>query len=204
MLAIEPESRRRLRFNGLAALRGGALHLFVEQVFSNCPKYISVRRREPVPVGTGDPVAVERATRIGDAQRYMIERADTFFIATAHETAGADASHRGGRPGFVRVDDSGALTWPDYRGNGMFMTLGNLEADPRAGLLFPDWETGDLLMLSGLAQTDWDEARAAAVPGAQRLVRFQTDAVVCLREANRWRWTFEEHSRVSPPALARA
>ena len=91
---------------------------------------------------------------------------------------GADASHRGGRPGFAEVAYGGRqLTFPDYRGNRMFQTLGNLTINPRAGLLFVDWETGSTLQLTGRAQIVWDAQAVAPRPGAERLVEVTVGAV---------------------------
>ncbi|HWW63034.1 MAG TPA: pyridoxamine 5'-phosphate oxidase family protein [Thermoanaerobaculia bacterium] len=87
---------------------------------------------------------------------------DTFFIATAHPTAGADISHRGGPVGFVH-EDGNDISWPDYSGNNMFNTLGNLAIDPRCGLLFVDFETGAMRQVHGRARVEWN--------GAERTVR---------------------------------
>nr|HRD10520.1 pyridoxamine 5'-phosphate oxidase family protein [Mycobacterium sp.] len=84
----------------------------------------------------------------------LIESADTFFLGTTHPEAGNDASHRGGPAGFVRVTDE-RLWWPDYPGNNMFNSFGNLAVDPTAALLFVDFRTGDTLQLSGTATVDW-------------------------------------------------
>jgi predicted pyridoxine 5'-phosphate oxidase superfamily flavin-nucleotide-binding protein len=81
-------------------------------------------------------------TESNGKQQRLIREADTFFIASSHRDGGADASHRGGNPGFVHVLNETKLIWPDYSGNGMFQTLGNLAIDPRAGLLFMDFESG--------------------------------------------------------------
>jgi hypothetical protein len=92
-----------------------------------------------------------------------------------------DVSHRGGKPGFVRVDidgGRGVLTIPDFRGNFMFNTLGNLAADPRAGLLLVGFEHGGTLQLSGRARIEWDQSAVAAYEGAERLVELTVDAVV--------------------------
>jgi len=112
---------------------------------------------------------------------------------------GADASHRGGLPGFVRVESVNRLVFPDYRGNRMFNTLGNLELSPRAGLLFPDFTTGDALQLSGRAAVLWDDPRLAEFPGAERLVVFDIEKVVELSEATHLRFQFAGYS----PALSR-
>jgi uncharacterized protein len=202
MLAIEPQTRRRMRINGIGELRDGAFWLRAEQVVANCPKYISTRHpveivnRYPEPEPQRDGILDERAAA-------LIARADTFFIATTHANTGADVSHRGGNPGFVRVSTPSTLTWPDYTGNSMFMTLGNLELDARAGLLFPDWDTADVLQITGTARTDWDEQRTAAWPGAERLVDFTVDQAIRIPGALAWHWELETLSRFNPPAPTR-
>ncbi len=94
--------------------------------------------------------------RSTSVSRATVARADTFFIASFHPEGGADASHRGGRPGFVRVLGPDRLAFDDYPGNGMFNTLGNLLAYTRAGLLFLDFEKGDVLQLTGQARVEPD------------------------------------------------
>jgi predicted pyridoxine 5'-phosphate oxidase superfamily flavin-nucleotide-binding protein len=195
MLAIEPASRRRMRVNGRARQEADLLVVHTEQVYANCPKYIQARDVDAhVAGGAG---AVTRSDRLSSGQRAWITAADTFFVATHAPGLGADVSHRGGRPGFVTV--AGArLSWPDYVGNSMYMTLGNLELDPRAGLLFLDWEQGRSLQLTGRASVDWDPARAAGVPGAQRLVDFEVERVVQIDGAVPLRWSEPEYSRFNP------
>jgi len=204
MQAIEPETRRRMRFNGRGELRGPAIELRTDEVYANCSKHISVRRHVAPAGGPAPREGVERGSRLTERQRAFVARADTFFIATTHAATGADVSHRGGSPGFVRVHDAGHLTWADYQGNSLFMTLGNIELDPHAGLLFCDWDTGDVLQLSGTAAIDWDAARAARFPGGQRLVHFAIEHVVVLRGVLPWRWELQERSPASPPAPAPA
>ena len=157
VLAIDLEQRKRLRVNGTGSRRadGRALRVAPSEVFFNCPKYIHPRALPPAP---GDVVRAGDA--LEPAQRDWIARADTFFVATAHAEHGADASHRGGEPGFVRVLDARTLEWPDYEGNAMFQTLGNLAVDPRAGLVFVDFASGATLQLSGRAQIVWEPERA--------------------------------------------
>ena len=129
----------------VAALEAGGFTVNVLESFGNCPQYIHTRTREPAAI-SNRPTA-EISDRISDEVRGRIERSDTFFIAT-NAPEGVDVSHRGGRPGFVTVDEDGALLWPDFSGNNFFNTLGNLAVDPRAGLLFADFESGDLLQLA--------------------------------------------------------
>jgi len=170
LLAIDLAARRRLRFNGRALLdpeRG--IFLSLDQVYGNCPKYIQARRVEalepsgsgPSPVRSGAPDARQRA---------WIGSADTFFIGSFHPEGGADASHRGGAPGFVRMNGERSLVFGDYPGNNMFNTLGNLAVQPRAGLLFLDFENGATLQLTGRALLDRDPGKVASFRGARGVV----------------------------------
>ena len=176
MQAIEPRSRRRMRLNGRIASRDDStVDIELLEVYQNCPKYIQAREFTVVEHTPG-PARV--ADALEDAHRAVISNADTFYIATLHAERGADISHRGGMPGFVSVEGSSMLSWPDYSGNNMFQTLGNLHVDSRAGLLFIDTTSGDLLHVSGRARVDWDDARSSRFPGAQRMIYFDIDHVV--------------------------
>jgi hypothetical protein len=106
-------------------------------------------------------------------------------------------SHRGGRPGFVRVD-ADVLTIPDFRGNRYFNTLGNMLAYPRAAMLFLDFTTGDLLHLQGAAEVSWDgEAEATGFAGAQRMWSLDVEAGRRRRAAVPLSWTFLSNSAVN-------
>ncbi len=193
ILGIELAARRRNRVNGRVREAGsGAIVFAVEQAFGNCPQYIREREWRTVdgePAGT--PV---RVTRLTPSQHDWIASADTFFIASGHRgdgenpTYGMDASHRGGDPGFVQVVSETRLMFPDYAGNNHFNTIGNLVLDPRAGLLFVDFETGSLLQLTGQATIDWDSDAVARYPGARRLVMFDIEEIVELPTAVPLRW----------------
>ncbi|GAA4607902.1 putative pyridoxine 5'-phosphate oxidase superfamily flavin-nucleotide-binding protein [Actinoplanes octamycinicus] len=197
MIAIEPATRRRMRINGRSRPYRQGLAIEIEQVIANCPKYI--QKRSPEAVAAGPARLVARGAALTDRQRAVVEAADTFFVSTAADDGAADTSHRGGRPGFVRVTSPTRLSWPDYLGNAMFLTLGNLELNPAAGLLFPDWSTGGLLHLSGTAAVDYSPDRAARVPGAQRLVDFTVTDVVEVTGGSPLRWSAPEPSRFNPP-----
>ena len=195
LLGIEPDTRRRMRVNGTGRLGPHGLSVRTEQVYSNCPKYI--QRRHVTAAAAVTPAAAERE-RLTAADRRLVAAADTFIVATAGPD-GADASHRGGAPGFVTVHDATRLSFPDYTGNSMYMTLGNLAANPHAGLLFLDWERGDTLQLSGTATIDWSPERAAAFPGAERVVDFTVERVIATAGAVPYRWALDERSRFNPP-----
>jgi predicted pyridoxine 5'-phosphate oxidase superfamily flavin-nucleotide-binding protein len=197
LLAIDLVTRRRVRVNGRVRARAGStLSVRVEETFGNCPKYI--QSREPVAVEPGASTAGVGGERLTDAHRRLIARADTFFLATAHPEIGADVSHRGGLPGFVVTPDDRTLVWGDYQGNMMFQSLGNLAVDPRAGLLFVDFEGATTLQLTGTATVDWSESRAARIPGAQRTIEFHLSRVVEHPCGNPIRWRLLEPSPHNP------
>ncbi len=206
VLGIELETRRRNRMNGTvigAGADGFAVH--VRQSFGNCPQYIQARRHElaKAPESAALPRPVHAEGRLlSPAGAELVRRADTFFIASASRAArggdpteGVDVSHRGGKPGFVRVDTVDGrtvLTAPDFAGNAAFNTLGNLAVIPRAGLLFVDFAAGDLLSLTGDAEIVWDGPEVAAFAGAQRLLRFCAEAGARIENALPLRWSAPE------------
>lgn len=157
MLAIELGTRRRLRVNGRASREGDIVTLLVEQAYPNCPKYIQRRHLAAPPVARSEALPPPiRGTTLSPAQQAMIATADTCFVASVHPVHGADASHRGGRPGFARVLDPRTLRIPDYPGNSMFNTLGNFTVHPVGGLVFPDFERRRTLHLVGDVELRWD------------------------------------------------
>lgn len=179
VLGIELHTRRRNRMNGVVTtIRADGFEVQVRQTFGNCPKYIQSRRVEWREGDPTRPKPVHQVTKLAAAERAMIAGADTFFIATAHQSAaagyasGVDVSHRGGQPGFVRVDGDTTLTIPDFPGNHHFNTFGNLEINPHAGLLVVDFVEGNMLYLTGTAEVIWAGAEISAYAGAERLVRF--------------------------------
>ncbi|MDU0290769.1 pyridoxamine 5'-phosphate oxidase family protein [Saccharothrix longispora] len=197
MVVMSPSTARRVRVNGKARRDGDRLVVHTEQVLGNCPKYLQVREVVEVADAAAGPAVV--GDRLTDAQRAWIEAADTFFIGSRSPADGADASHRGGLPGFVTVSAPDRLSWPDYTGNSFYMTLGNIELNPLAGLVFLDWTTGSTLQLAGRCQVDWRRQRAGALPGALRVVDFHVERVVQIDGASTLRWALRGYSRFNPP-----
>jgi predicted pyridoxine 5'-phosphate oxidase superfamily flavin-nucleotide-binding protein len=200
LLGLQFETRRRNRANGtVAAVDARGFTFALRQSFGNCPKYIQTRDQlAGMPVEKPEQ-AIAGGGALPDAALALIRRCDTFFVATAADVStgaahGADVSHRGGKPGFVHVDAQGLITWPDFQGNNFFNTIGNLTADGRAGLLFIDFERGDLLHLSGHAQVVWDGPEVAAFSGAKRLLRFAAARHVFRPRALPLRWSLREQS----------
>jgi uncharacterized protein len=192
-------ARRRLRLNGRGQSAAGLIEIHTDQVYGNCSHYIQAR----APIGerqwlaAADTAAV-RTAQLSDQNQRLIARADTFFIATDHPDSGADISHRGGNPGFVRIVDGRHLAIPDYSGNHMFNTLGNIVANPRAGLLFIDFDSGRTLQLSGRATIDWDSVRAATFAGAERILDFELDEAIDNPHGFPLRYEFHEYSQFNP------
>lgn len=181
MIAIDFATRRRMRLNGvLAAADFGGLVVQVDQAFGNCPQYIHPRTVDVPTLRTAPSAGARHETSLSEADRALIAAADTFFLGTTHPTRGNDASHRGGPPGFVRVDSPDRLWWPDYPGNNMFNSFGNLLVDDAAALLFVDFESGASLHVSGRAQVQWTIPDGPGADGAARAVRFRVDSVVAL------------------------
>jgi len=187
LLGIELPTRRRNRLNGrIVAADGDGFAVAAEQSFGNCPQYIHLRYYGAL---RRVPAAAEPFTALPDDARALIARSDTCFVASATragaggEPGSADVSHRGGREGFIGIDEAGVLAIPDYRGNRYFNTLGNLALNPRAGLLFIDFASGDLLQLTGTTEIVWDGPEVEAFAGAQRLWRLAPTAGNWLRGA---------------------
>ena len=180
VLGIELSTRRRNRLCAkIRQIQHQQITLTVDQAFGNCPQYIQARKilpREPQRIETSTFCALDQTTQA------LIERSDTFFVAShlpatqtsgnAKATEGTDISHRGGKPGFIRVDDARTLTIPDYRGNFHFNTLGNFIQNPVAGLLFIDFQQGDIVMLTGTVELIWASDELPYFEGAERLWTF--------------------------------
>ncbi|WP_342066489.1 pyridoxamine 5'-phosphate oxidase family protein [Achromobacter kerstersii] len=202
LLGIELHTRRRNRMNGrIAAWDGKRFDVAVAQSFGNCPQYIQSREfyfsRSPALRFAAPP---QEKSQLDDAARALIQASDTFFVATYVDDANGgrsvDVSHRGGKPGFVRVDGN-VLTIPDFSGNRFFNTLGNIVANPRAGLVFIDFERGDVLQVSGQAEVVLDSPEIDTFAGAERLWRVDVRRVVRRPGALALRWKFDAYSPTS-------
>lgn len=199
LLGIELHSRRRNRINGHVLTRNAEqLSIAVEHAFGNCPQYIQHREvRVNVAERTPPRPPAQRRSGLDDAARALIANADTFFVASYIEHAdgsrSVDMSHRGGQAGFVRVEGD-CLTIPDFAGNLHFNTLGNLLLNPRAGLLFIDFASGDLLQVSGRTELILDGPQVKAFQGAERLWQVQVEEQVWRPAALKLRWDFHSYS----------
>lgn len=202
VLAIDMERRVRYRTTGIL---GDGLAIRIKEAFPNCPKYIQRRVLEE-PVAGVAPVSAAAKTVSRSAlsahDEKLITSSDGIFLGTFNPDTGADVNYRGGRPGFVRVLGPDKIMWPEYRGNGMFQSSGNIEADPRAGLSFLDFNTGDVLQLTGTAVNDWDHD--SVFDGASRLIRFHIAKVRRTDGMTSLRWDLKDYSPYVPPVSSPA
>ena len=192
LLGIEMQTRRRNRMNGIITDTEHGLRVDVDQSFGNCPRYIQLRdvqwARDPAEPFSG---TVEHLADLDGPARRMITQADAFFVASyadREQRRQVDVSHRGGRAGFVRIDDDGLLTIPDFDGNLFFSTLGNFVLNGKAGLVFVDDEHGDLLQMTGDAALILTSPDIEAFQGAERLWTFRPRRIVRRANALSLRW----------------
>lgn len=221
LLAIDLETRRRNRLSGRVAERGlqrrsSGFDIAVDQAFGNCPKYIQSRRLQPLGHSRATTPAGEaiRSAHFDSKARALLEQADTLFIASAYgdisaapaqdaptsgtPTHGIDVSHRGGKPGFLRLESDRSFLLPDFAGNKYFNTLGNIWRNPRCGFLFIDFARGDLLTMTGRADIIWDGPIVESFAGAERLLRFQAEEMIRLEARLPFFFTLDSFS----PSLA--
>ena len=137
---------------------------------------------------------------IGERDRAFVEACDMFFIATADAEGRPNCSYKGGEPGFVRVIDERTIAFPNYDGNGMYLSMGNALVNPHVGLLFISFESGRRMRLNGEASIDSEDELMASYPEAQFVVRVRAHEVFpnCPRYIHRYELV--ERSRFVPRA----
>lgn len=198
LLGLDFTTRRRNRANGRLVAVDDGVTVGIAQSFGNCAQYIQTRTPSPR-AAAGTPV--EPLDRLDAAACDLIQASDTFFVASRSRTGiddgGLDMSHRGGKPGFVGVTGD-TLAIPDFRGNRFYNTLGNLLGDPRAGLLFIDFASGDILQLQGRTTIDW-HPEGGGPAGAERLWRIDVTRAWRRRGAFPFAWRFGDFA---PTTLA--
>ncbi|PGH35575.1 hypothetical protein GX50_01556 [[Emmonsia] crescens] len=191
-LSVDMENRKRVKLMGrmvagnLAGLEAtdpdkkgnepthagqAQLVIKIEQSLGNCPKYINRKHITPV---VPNPKLISDSPQLSPGAIELLGEADTLFISTYHEDS-MDTNIRGGPPGFVRVvsnDISGAvLAYPEYSGNRLYQTLGNLQMTPLAGYAFPGFETGNVLYLTGKTEILVGSDAAALLPRSNLAVK---------------------------------
>ncbi len=207
LLGIDLASRRRNRLStvvGRSDQQG--MELAVIQAFGNCPQYIQSRPLAS-PAACPPTPEIKPLQQLDHDAQALIRQADTFFIASSSHnnpladvqdaSQGVDISHRGGQPGFIHIEEHNgqdSLLIPDFAGNSHFNTLGNFLLNPRAGLLFIDFDQGHLLTLTGQAEILDQHPLLAHFNGAERLWRFTLSQGRWLKNALPLRWQAPDYS----------
>ena len=202
MLFIELGTRRRYRINGtLQRNDEQGIEIAVREAYPNCPKYIQRRHLRKLD-SNFSPNGVATGARIGGSVETLIRNADTVFMASSHPETGADASHRGGNRGFVQIVDERTLRIPDYVGNSLFNTFGNVELDPRVGLCIPDFDGQRLLQLTGQARLLWDQDDPATLTGGtRRFLEIEVERWILRQVPQRLEWEYLDASPFNLPVV---
>jgi NAD(P)H-flavin reductase len=211
-LTIDLQSRKRVKLfgrmiagalskkdDGEAAVVEMQVVLKVEQSLGNCPKYLNKKKIEPA---ISNPRLVSDSTRLSPQAVELIAKADLFFISSSNQDQDMDTNHRGGPTGFIRVSQDASTTvlyWPEYSGNRLYQTLGNLQINPVAGICIPDFDTGDMLFLTGTTQVLMHEHAAAVLPRSNLCVRLTITAARFVSQALPFRGHRGEPSPYNPP-----
>ncbi|KAF7174459.1 hypothetical protein CNMCM5623_007300 [Aspergillus felis] len=178
-LAIDLENRKRTKLYGRKITRSldadsGMAHLsvFIQGCLGNCPKYLNKKKIIPA---LPDPKLITDDPQLPPAAVELLGRADCLFVASTHGTEDMDTNFRGGPPGFVRLmsnePNGSVFVYPEYSGNRLYQTLGNFQTTPLAGYVFPDFDTGDALYLTGRTQVLIGKDAAALLPRSNLAVK---------------------------------
>jgi predicted pyridoxine 5'-phosphate oxidase superfamily flavin-nucleotide-binding protein len=198
LIIIELSTRRRVRINGSAVLRDDMIEITIEQAYPNCPKYIQRRQIGFLPESGGTKLISSGISLLPEHWSW-ITHADTLFVASMDQQQHMDASHRGGRPGFVTKLDDHTLQVPDYPGNNMFNTLGNFVAYPKVGLIFIDFLQAKTLQPTGEVEIVWDAPGTDQLTGGtNRLWNFSIHSFIELKTNKNFSWSFMEYSPFNP------
>ncbi|KAI9026095.1 hypothetical protein DFJ74DRAFT_604677 [Hyaloraphidium curvatum] len=205
-LTIDPETRDRVKFAGSVLIAAFAppssieLGVRITEMMGNCPKYINRKRivaREP------QPELVSSSLPLPEAAIDLLARADTFFMTSTDSRDSIDTNHRGGPPGFVRVarnDGAGCtLVYPEYSGNRLYQSLGNIRINPNVGIVFPDFATGDALFVSGTAEILAGGPALALLPRAKLALRIEVTAARFIRSCLPFTGEALDPSPYNPP-----
>lgn len=166
----------------------------------NCPKYLN---KKEIVTALPKPVLISNSLPLPEVALNLISKADAFFISSSHHGSSMGTNYRGGPPGFVRVlvndGSSTSLVFPEYSGNRLYQTLGNLQMTPKAGLVFPDFETQDVLYVTGTTEILIGEAAGNLLPRSNLVVKLSLTAARFVQRGLAFRGIPDEFSPYNPP-----
>ncbi|KAL8873758.1 MAG: hypothetical protein Q9174_000821 [Haloplaca sp. 1 TL-2023] len=212
-LGIDLETRSRVKLTGrMGAIEGlkdrtadqlvmeAQMVIKIEQSLGNCPKYLNKKRIVPT---IPKPELVADALPLSNAALELLNRADLFFVSSSHGTSNMGTNHRGGPRGFIRVfknDDSGTvLVYPEYSGNRLYQTLGNLSVTPKAGMVVPDLESGDVLYITATTEILIGKDAATLLPRSNLAVKVHIQGATFVRNGLTFRGKAGDPSPYNPP-----
>lgn len=202
LLFIDLATRRRHRLNGRFYKEDNGLRLEIEQSFPNCPKFIQLRILDRSHLEPGKNPKIEKGTgNVPDHLKAIIANADTFYVGSSGKNGTLDTSHRGGNSGFVKFVKENVLKIPDYFGNNMFITMGNMHEYPKTGLLFIDDESRSILQLQGEAELTFDDFNSEEehpTGGTGRYWYFKIRQYHFMQHVLPYSWKLAEYSPFNP------
>ncbi|KAI9858673.1 MAG: hypothetical protein M1813_007305 [Trichoglossum hirsutum] len=167
----------------------------------NCPKYLNSKKIYPA---LPDPKLVSDSLPLPQKALDLVAKADLFFISSSNHLLDMDTNHRGGPPGFVRSianspEDGTVFVYPEYSGNRFYQTLGNLQTTPRAGIVFPDFDTGDVLYITGTTEILIGKNADKLLPHSNLAVKVTVTAARFVEKGLAFRGELGERSPYNPP-----
>ncbi|KAF2718413.1 oxidoreductase-like protein [Polychaeton citri CBS 116435] len=175
------------------------LVLKIEQSLGNCPKYLNKKHIVPA---ASRPSLLSASPQLPQRAADLLANTDLFFISSSNHTYDMDTNHRGGPAGFVRVvsnDKSGAvICYPEYSGNRLYQTLGNLKVNPLAGICVPDFDNGDMLFLTGRTEVLVGAEAARLLPRSNLVVKMTVSAARLVASALAFRGLRGDTSPYNP------
>lgn len=212
-LAIDLETRDRVKLAGrlVAGVRSpGAgdevgdvqLAMAVTESIGNCPKYLN---KKGIRLHVPEPELVSDGLPLPAHALEILERADMFFMSTSDGRGDMDTNHRGGPPGLLRVASNGeghagvVLAYPEFSGNRLYSSLGNLHVNDKVGITIPDFGTGDVVYLTGTARLLVGETAARLLPRTKVAVRIEVTAAKLVKDGLPFRGEAGEFSPYNPP-----
>jgi len=209
-LTFNLQTRQRVKLYGrmvagaVAATEEGVgevqLAVKIEQSLGNCPKYMNKKQIRPhVP----KPKLELSNFPLSQSAVDLVNQADMFFISSSNHDLDMDTNHRGGPPGFVRIlsnDENGlVMVYPEYSGNRLYQTLGNLITTPKAGLVFPNFDTGDVLYVTGRTEIVTGKEASNLISHTNLAVKIQMDALRYVTDGLGFRGKTGQLSPYNPP-----
>ncbi|MCJ1351039.1 MAG: hypothetical protein MMC33_001021 [Icmadophila ericetorum] len=171
----------------------------IQESLGNCPKYLN---KKEITASLPEPVLISDSLPLPNEAIKLLDKADMFFVSSSDHEFSMDTNHRGGPPGFVRVLENGAsgvtLVYPEYSGNRLYQTLGNLQTTPKAGFVIPDFDTGDVLYITGDTSIHIGSKAASLLPHSNVVIEIKATGARFVQRGLPFRGKLAERSPYNP------